>query len=87
MDLVNKRQVLKPILDKVESGWSIKKPSPADPCDPDYLCIFQKPADSKEFEVSIPNELFDGPDRHAIEFMLRDAIKNRAKLIARSSTS
>jgi len=87
MNLVNKRQILKNILDKVEAGWSIKKPSPADPCDPEYLCIFEKPSEYKKVEVSIPNELFDGPDRRAIESILQDALKNRARVIERSRTS
>ena len=73
--LPNKREILQPILDKTEQGWSIIKPSPLDPTDPEERCVFQK--GNKEAEISIPNSWFqDLGERHKIEPVLRDAIRS-----------
>jgi hypothetical protein len=86
VDLINKRTILKSILEKVEPGWNLEKPSPADPCDVDYKCIFQKSSEYKQAEVDIPNELFFDSAHAAIESLVRGAIKN-AKVSIHSSTA
>lgn len=72
----NKRQVLEDILQRIEPGWEIAKLSPLDPTDPDYLCIFQKPAEYKEARVEIPTSWFDDRELLKIEQSVRAAIRN-----------
>lgn len=76
VSVVNKRLILQPLLDKIEPGWIIKKPSQLNPCDVDYICIFQKPSEYKQVTVEISTKYFDKPDLVRIEKLLRDALKN-----------
>ena len=78
--LPNKREILENILNEIEPGWWIKKPSPADPYDVEYLCIFQKPSENKEAEAWIPNALFWGNDAAPIKQTVVAAIRN-AKVV------
>ncbi len=81
--LVNKREVLQPMLDKIEPGWSIKKPSPRDPCDVDHTCIFQRlqPGDYREATAAIPNEFFEMGKLADIEKLVKAAIEH-ARIVA-----
>lgn len=75
--LTNKRQILQPILDSIEAGWHIKKPSPLAPGDVEELCIFQHPKAYREARVAIANKQFWVNGRqHEIEPIVRYAIQN-----------
>ena len=75
--MINKREILQPILDKIEPDWVIVKPSPLNPDDREWECHFQnqKPNDYREVFIDIPNTLFDG-DLAVIEWLVTNAIKN-----------
>ena len=75
--LPNKRAILKPILDEIESGWTIVKPSPLNPKDIEIECFFQKPDENKEARVRIPNAYFqDADQRHNIKPLVEVSIRN-----------
>jgi len=75
--LPDKRAILRPNLDEIESGWTIVKPSPLNPTDVENECIFQKTHDLKEARVGIPNIYFqDADQRHKINPLVEDAIRN-----------
>jgi hypothetical protein len=74
--LVNKREILEPMLDNIEPGWWIKKPAPHDPCDVDYTCIFQHTSDYREATVDIKTELFADGKLTEIERFVRVAVAN-----------
>ena len=38
---IDKRKALQPVLDSIEKGWQITKPSPLNPNDLETECIFQ----------------------------------------------
>ena len=75
--MINKREILQPILDKIEPDWVIVKPSPLNPDNREWECYFQnqKPKDFWDAFVSIPNTLFDG-NLVTIEWLVGNAIKN-----------
>ncbi len=76
--LPNKRETLQVLLDEIEPGWQIKKPSPVDPYDVEYACIFQKPSEYKEATAWIPNTLFqDGPLERVREILVDSVRKAR----------
>ena len=73
----DKRAILQPILDSIESGWSIYKPPPNDPTDVDELCIFHHVATHRKTEIEISNSLFQDPGRRAeLVGFVRAAIRN-----------
>ncbi len=74
--LLDKRTIVQPILDGIELGWTIVKPSRFNPTDVEEECIFQK-GGSKEARVQIPNPYFqDADQRHKIKPLVEDAIRN-----------
>lgn len=77
--LPNKREVIQSILDKQKDLWIIIKPSRLNPTDPDYLCVFQNPAEYKEARVEIPTAWFQDREKARIEGVVQDAIR-RAEL-------
>ena len=75
--LPDKRAILQPILDEIEPGWTIVKPSPLNPTDVEEECIFQKRDDHKEAQVGIPNRYFqDADQRYKIQPHVESAINN-----------
>ena len=79
--LPNKREILQPILDRIERGWHIQKPSPLAPDDVEELCIFQHPPTYREAKVGIPNSLFqDGARQHEIEPVVRRALEQTKRI-------
>ena len=75
--LPDKRAILQPILDDIESGWTIVRPSSLNPKDIEIGCIFQKPDENKEARVRIPNAYFpDADQRHNIKPLVEVAIRN-----------
>jgi len=78
--ITNKREILQPILDSIEAGWHIKKPSPLVPDDVEELCIFQHPKTYREVQVAIANSQFwDNGRQHEIEPIVRYAIQNATR--------
>ena len=56
---IDKRKALQPVLDSIEKGWQITKPSPLNPDDPETECIFQHRAPGHEqIRIVIDNSLF-----------------------------
>ena len=75
--LPDKRAILQPILDDIESGWTILRPSSLNHKDIEIGCIFQKPDVNKEARVRIPNTYFqDAKQRHNIKPLVELAIRN-----------
>jgi hypothetical protein len=72
---INKREILQPILDKLEPGWSIQKP--IDPFDVETEYCFQliKPGDYREARVHIGNELFQDGKLAALVDLVGHAVK------------
>lgn len=79
-EMTNKRQILQPILDKIEPGWIIKRPSAFNPCDVDYICVFQKPSEYKQAHTDISTKLFEQHDLAAIEKLVRKSIKDATRM-------
>lgn len=76
MSLPDKRAMLQPILDEMERGWTIKKPSPSNPTDVEELCIFQKADENKQVEIEIPNSYFtDADQQHKLKPWVQRAIR------------
>ena len=73
---LNKRDVLRSILDKEDDLWIVMKPSRNHPTDPDDLCIFQNPARYKEARVEIPAQCFMDEAFDKIETTVMDAIEH-----------
>lgn len=72
--LPNKREILQSLLDKIDPRWEIIKPSPLNPTDPDFLCIFRK--DLERQKVEIPNPWYqEQGGREKIEHVLRNLLK------------
>ena len=72
---INKREILQPILDKFEPGWSIQKP--IDPFDVETEYYFQliKPGDYREARLHIGNELFQDGKLAALEDLVGRAVQ------------
>jgi hypothetical protein len=71
--LVNKVEILQPILDKIEPGWHIEKPSSVDPCDFAPDCVFQHKVDQRPVTINIDNDLFQHGKLEQIEKSVRTA--------------
>jgi len=78
----NKREILQKILDDMEPGWEIRKPSATNPYDLECLCIFVKFEENnyKEARVDINNFLFQSNRLDRIKEFVLHAVRN-AKII------
>jgi len=77
--LPDKRAILKSIIDRIEPGWHIKKPSPLNPTDIEHQVILQHPDTYKEVSVPLENSLFqDVGQRQKLEHLVREAIQKAA---------
>jgi hypothetical protein len=77
----NKRNILQQILDKIEPGWDILKPSSDE--DGESRCFFQRTVeigDYRQAEVHIPNAYFAVRDLEEIELRIRSALANVTKV-------
>ncbi len=75
--LPNKRAFLRPILDKIEEGWEIQKPSAMDPTDNDFICLFLHPRSGRQARAVLPTNWFrDAGLFPEIELAVRMAIRN-----------
>ena len=74
---LDKRSILQPILDGIEPGWEIVKPTKTDPANIEWLCIFRKPSENKEARAEIDNTYFQDADpQHKIKPLVEDSIRN-----------
>ena len=73
--LPNKREILESIINEQGDFWIIMKPSRNNPTDPDYLCVFQNPAEYKEARVEIPTAWFTDEQFDRIQSAVWHAIK------------
>jgi hypothetical protein len=73
-----KREILQPILDDIEPGWTIFKPSADN--DVETACIFQHIHDYRQAEVEIPNEYLSTNDFEEIERLVKWAIANARRV-------
>ncbi len=71
--MVDRRQRLQEILDKIEPGWHVYRPWRNDP---NSLCIFQKSSENKEAHAEIPQKWFEDGEDDRIEQAVRNAIAN-----------
>ena len=56
---IDKRKALQPVLDSIEKGWQITKPSPLNPNDLETECIFQhRVKGHKQIRIVIDNGLY-----------------------------
>lgn len=78
--MINKRQILQPILDKIEPGWIIKRPSAFNPCDVDYICVFQKPSEYKQAHADISTKFFEQHNLAAIEGLVHKSIQDATRM-------
>jgi hypothetical protein len=79
-NLPDKRAILQPILDSIEPGWTIAKPSPHNPTDVDNDCIFIHDATYRRARALIDYRHFKDGNKARIEELVRDALKN-AKIV------
>jgi len=78
--LPDKRAILKLIIDRIEPGWHIKKPSPLNPTDIEHEAIFQHPETYREVTIALDNSLFRDAGQHQeLERLVREAIQKAAQ--------
>jgi len=73
-DRPNKRDILRSVLERINPRWEIIKPSPVNPADPDFLCIFRK--DWQREKAEIPSLWYqEEGGREKIEEVLRSLLR------------
>ena len=73
---VDKRKALQPVLDSIEKGWQIVKPSPLNPNDLETECIFQhRAAGHEQVRIVIDNSLFRLSNISELQDLIRSVIK------------
>ena len=73
---VDKRKALQPVLDSIEKGWQIVKPSPLNPYDFETECIFQhRAAGHEQVRIVIDNSLFRLSNISELQDLVRSVIK------------
>ena len=73
---VDKRKALQPVLDSIEKGWQIVKPSPLNPDDLETECIFQhRAAGHEQVRIVIDNSLFRLCNISELQDLVRSVIK------------
>ncbi len=73
---IDKRKALQPVLDSIEKGWQIIKPSPLNPDDLETECIFQHGAAGHEqVRIVIDNSLFRLCNISELQDLVRSVIK------------
>ena len=78
---IDKRKALQPVLDSIEKGWQITKPSPLNPDDPETECIFQHGAAGHEqVRIVIDNGLFRLSNMSELQDLVRSAVKPGPKI-------
>jgi hypothetical protein len=75
---IDKRKALQPVLDSIEKGWQITKPSPRNPNDLETECIFQHTVKGhKQVRIVIDNGLIDSAIYRSFKTLF-DPLSNRA---------
>ena len=78
---IDKRKALQSVLDSIEKGWQITKPSPLNPDDPETECIFQHGAAGHEqVRFVIDNGLFRLSNMFELQDLVRSAVKPGPKI-------
>ena len=73
---IDKRKALQPVLDSIEKGWQITKPSPLNPNDLETECIFQQTVKGhKQIRIVIDNGLYRLSNLSDLEDVIRSAVK------------
>ena len=73
---IDKRKALQPVLDSIEKGWQITKPSPLNPDDLETECIFQhRAAGHEQVRIVIDNSLFRLSNMSELQDLVRSVIK------------
>ena len=72
---INKRKALQPVLDSIERGWQITKPSPLNPNDLETECIFHAVNGHKQVRIVIDNGLYRLSNLSELQDVIRSAIK------------
>ena len=73
---IDKRKALQPVLDSIEKGWQITKPSPLNPNDLETECIFQhRVKGHKQIRIVIDNGLYRLSNLSELEDVIRSAVK------------
>ena len=73
---IDKRKALQPVLDSIEKGWQITKPSPLNPNDLETECIFQHRAPGHEqIRIVIDNGLYRLSNLSELQDVIRSAVK------------
>ena len=72
----DKRKALQPVLDSIEKGWQIVKPSPLTPDNLETECIFQhRAAGHEQVRIVIDNSLFRLSNLSELQDLIRSVIK------------
>ena len=78
---IDKRKALQPVLDSIEKGWQITKPSPLNPGDLETECIFQHgAAGHAQVRIVIDNGLFRLSNMSELQDLVRSAVKPGPKI-------
>jgi hypothetical protein len=78
---VDKRKALQPVLDSIEKGWQIVKPSPLNPNDLETECIFQhRAAGHEQIKIVIDNSLFRLSNISELQDLVRSVVKPGPKI-------
>jgi len=73
---LDKRKALQPVLDSIEKGWQIIKPSPLNPDNLETECIFQhRAAGHEQVRIVIDNSLFRLSNISELQDLVRSVIK------------
>ena len=78
---IDKRKALQPVLDTIEKGWQITKPSPLKPDDLETECIFQhRVTRHEQVRIIIDNSLFRLSNISELQDLVRSAIRPGPKI-------
>ncbi len=72
---IDKRKALQPVLDSIEKGWQITKPSPLNPNDLETECIFQQTVKGQQVRIVIDNGLYRLSNLSELQDVIRSAVK------------
>lgn len=75
MELPNKREIIKAVIDQEEEPWIIMKPSRKNPTDPEPLCIFENPAAQTQAKAEIPLAWFQNRELHKIKEAIQQSLR------------
>ena len=84
---IDKRKALQPVLDSIEKGWQITKPSPLNPNDLETECIFQHRAPGHEqIRIVIDNGLYRLSNLSELKMLFDPLLNPALKFTGQGST-